>query len=341
MYLSRLTALPGVSGDEGAVRCFIKEQIAPYCDRVETDKMGNLLAFKKGYANCGKTLMLCAHMDEVGLIASRITEEGFVTFKTVGGIDPRVLISKRVCVGKQAHPGVIGRRAIHLLSAEERKQMPKIKDLYIDIGAKNKKEAEKKVKVGDYIVFDSAYREFGDGLIKAKALDDRAGCAALIEAAKTDCAWDVCFAFTVQEEVGLRGAKVCGKHVAPDFVVVVEGTTCSDLPETKERMVSTRLAKGVALSFIDGSTCYNRSLVQAVYDLAKTNDIPIQFKQTATGGNDAGALHLAAGGIKTVSLSVPARYIHSPSSVIARSDYQAMLDLIQCLMKEVQHVYIA
>jgi len=338
MYLSELTALPGVSGDEGAVRRYIKEKITPYCDRVEVDKMGNLLAYKKGTVGSGKTLMLCAHMDEVGLIAARITEDGFIKFKTVGGIDPRVLISKRVLVGKDALPGVIGRRAIHLLSAEERKQVPKIKDLYIDIGAKNKKEAEKKVQVGDYIVFDSTYREFGDGLVKAKALDDRAGCSALLEVARKDCAWDVCFAFTVQEEVGLRGAKICGKKVVPDLAVVVEGTTCSDLPDTIDKMVSTRLGEGAALSFIDGSTCYQRPLVDAVYQLAKANEIPVQLKKTATGGNDAGALHLASGGIKTVTISMPARYIHSPASVIAKADYESVVKLLNCLIEEVQHV---
>jgi len=338
MYLSELTALRGVSGDEGTVRNYLKEKLMPLCDKIEVDKMGNLLAFKKGKTNCEKTLMLAAHMDEVGLICSRITDEGFIKFKTVGGIDPRVLISKRVLVGEKALPGVIGRRAIHLLSADERKQMPKVKDLYVDIGVKNKKEAEKKVRIGDYISFDSDYRLFGEGLVKAKALDDRAGCAALLAAAEETCDWNLCLAFTVQEEVGLRGAKVCGKVVKPDLALVVEGTTCSDLPGTEEHKMSTRLGGGAALSFIDGATCYNRPLMEFIFDLAKSKNIPVQLKQTATGGNDAGALHVAAGGIPTAVISVPARYIHSPSSVISLADLQAVTSLVKCVIQEVSHV---
>ncbi len=340
MYLSELTGLPGVSGDEYAVRAYVKEHLAPYCDKIEIDSMGNLMGFKKGTGNTGKTLMLCAHMDEVGLIISRITEEGFLKFKTVGGIDPRVLISKRVLVGKEGLPGVIGRKAIHLLTPEERKKAPKIKELYVDIGAKNKKEAEKKVAIGDYIVFDSAYREFGDGLVKAKALDDRFGCAVLLELAKEECFWDVCFAFTVQEETGLRGARLCARKVKPNLAVVLEATTCSDLPENDTNMISTRLGSGAAISFIDGTTSFNRNLVGWLYTLGQEKNIPVQYKQTATGGNDAGIIHISAGGILTASISVPARYIHSPASVISLADYQAVKALTKVLIQEVQHAYV-
>lgn len=338
MYLSELTGLPGVSGNESAVRYFIKKKMEAACDRVEIDSMGNLTAYKKGRGNSGKLLMLCAHMDEVGLIVSRITEEGFLKFKTVGGIDPRVLISKRVLVGQAGHHGVIGRKAIHLLAPDERKKASKIKDLYVDIGAKNKKDAEKRAAVGDYVVFDSRYVPFGDGLVKAKALDDRAGCSILLELAEEVSDWDLCFAFTVQEEVGLRGAGLCARRVQPDLALVLEATTCSDIPGTEEAMKSTRLRGGAALSLVDGSTSYNRELVMKLYHLAQKKGVSVQFKQTATGGNDAGAIHVAAGGIPTVAISVPARYIHSPASVIALSDYEAAKELTRILIQEVQHV---
>ena len=338
MYLSELTALCGVSGNENPVRNYIKEKVAPYCDRVEIDVMGNLLAYKKARQKTDKTLMLCAHMDEVGLIVSRITEEGFLKFKTVGGIDPRVLVSKRVFVGEEKLPGVIGRKAIHLLSPEERKQAPKVKELYVDMGVKNKKEAEKKVSVGDYIAFDSRYMPFGDGLLKAKALDDRAGCSILLELVAESCDFNLCFAFTVQEEVGLRGARLCARRVKPDLCLVLEATTCSDIPETDVNMVSTRLGGGAALSFLDGATSYDRDLVASIYRLAQEKSIPVQYKQTATGGNDAGAIHVSAGGIRTASISVPARYIHSPSSVISLSDYEAARELTRTLIQEVSHV---
>ncbi|MBE7036755.1 MAG: M42 family metallopeptidase [Ruminococcaceae bacterium] len=337
MYLSELTALPGVSGNENAVRTYIKKRIEPFCDRIDIDSMGNMMCFKKGTGNTRKTLMLCAHMDEVGLIVSRITEEGFLKFKTVGSIDPRVLVSKRVLVGEEGLPGVIGRKAIHLLSPDERKKAPKVKELYVDFGAKNKKEAEKQVSVGDYIVFDSEYHEFGDGLVKAKALDDRVGCGALLELAKESCAWDVCFAFTVQEETGLRGARLCARRVQPDLAVVLEGTTCSDIPGTDHNMVSTKLGGGAAISFVDGTTSFNRKLVAWLYQLGQENQIPVQYKQTATGGNDAGIIHVSAGGILVASISVPARYIHSPSSVISLRDYESVKALTKALMQEVEY----
>ncbi len=338
MYLSELTALSGVSGNENAVRSYIRKKIEPVFDRIEVDSMGNLMAFKAGKNNPDKTLMLCAHMDEVGLIVSRITEEGFLKFKTVGGIDPRVLISKRVLVGEKLLPGVIGRKAIHLLTPKERKKAPKVKDLYIDIGAKNKKDAEKKVAIGDYVAFDSSYVSFGEGLIKAKALDDRTGCSILLELAEERCDFNLCFAFTVQEEVGLRGARLCARRVQPDLALVLESTTCSDLPGMEASMISTRLGKGVALSLVDGATSYDRELVKRVYDLGIKNKIAVQFKQTATGGNDAGSIHVSAGGIKTLSLSIPARYIHSPVSVIAEKDYESAKELARTLIREVQHV---
>ncbi len=340
MYLSELTALPGVSGNERAVRNYIKEKIEPLCDRVEIDSMGNLMAFKNGTGNTGKTLMLCAHMDEVGLIVSRITDEGFLKFKTVGGIDPRVMISKRVLVGENALPGVIGRKAIHLLTKDERAKAPEIKGLYVDIGAKDKEDAESKVSVGDYIVFDSPYVPFGDGLVKAKALDDRAGCSVLLQMAKEPCVWDRCFAFTVQEETGLRGARLCARRVKPDMALVLEATTCSDLPGTDKQMTSTRLGGGAAVSFIDGTTKYNRELVQTMYRLAEEKGIPVQFKQTATGGNDAGIIHISAGGIQVASISVPARYIHSPVSVMAMRDYEAVRDLTKLWIGEIDNVNV-
>ncbi len=338
MYLSELTALPGVSGNEDAVRRYIREKIEPYCERVEIDSMGNLLAYQKGWQAGRKTLMLCAHMDEVGLIVSRITDEGFLKFKTVGGIDPRVLISKRVLVGQGGHAGVIGRRAIHLLSPEERKKAPKIKELYIDMGVKNKKEAEKIAAVGDYVVFDSAYVPFGEGLVKAKALDDRAGCSILLSAKEVAGNVNVCFAFTVQEEVGLRGARLCARRVKPDLALVIDVTTCSDLPGTEAPMRSTILGKGAALSLIDGATSYNRELVQRLYQMAQHHHVPVQFKQVAAGGNDAGAIHVAAGGILTAALSLPGRYIHSPSSVISLADYESAKEFVRILIQEAEHV---
>lgn len=334
MYLKELTDLPGVSGDEGQVRAFIADKMQNLCDELVTDSIGNLICLKKGTDENPKRLMVCAHMDEVGLICSRITDDGFIKFKCVGGIDTRVLVSKKVRIGRRLISGVIGAKAIHLQEKEEREQVPKVTDLYIDIGAKDKAEAEKHVSVGDYCVFDSEFVEFGSGFIKAKALDDRLGCACLMSLAEERFAFDLYLVFTVQEEVGLRGARVAAERIRPDAAIVLEGTTCSDVYGTDEKDYSTISGGGAALSILDRGTYYDKELTNALYATAKQHEIPVQFKQTASGGNDAGAIHTAAGGVKTAAISVPARYIHSSTSVVNKSDYEALKALIHTFLKE-------
>lgn len=334
MLLSDLTMLAGVSGNENAVREFIYRSIRDKCDKIEIDSMGNMFALMRGTGKNPKKVMLCAHMDEIGMITSRITEEGFLKFKTVGGIDPRVMVSKRVLVGEKAQPGVIGYKAVHLQDKSEREATAKAKSLYIDIGAKNKKDAEKKVKIGDYIIFDSGYREFGNDRIKARALDDRVGCAILMELAGLRFDFDLYLCFTVQKEVGLRGATVLSNRIDPDLAIVLEATTASDTAETKPENRSAVLGKGAAISIMDRHTYFHKELSQFLYQLAKDNNIPVQYKQSVTGGNDAGAVHLACGGIKTAAVSVPARYIHSPSSVISKKDFNACRALVKLFLQE-------
>lgn len=334
MLLSDLTMLPGVSGNETPVRKYIYEKIKDRCDEITFDSMGNMTALMRGTGTLPKKVMLSAHMDEIGMITSRITDDGFLKFKTVGGIDPRVMVSKRVLVGDQAVRGVIGYKAVHLQEKSERETTAKAKSLYIDIGAKNKKDAEKRVKVGDYIVFDSAYREFGDGLIKARALDNRAGCAVLMGLAGCRFDFDLYLCFTVQEEVGLRGAKILANRINPDLALILETTTCSDVHGTEPEDYATVLGNGVAISVIDRSTYYHKELTQFIYSLAQDNSIPIQYKKTAMGGNEAGAVHLACGGVKTAVLSIPARYIHSPSSVISKKDFEAAENLVHLFLQE-------
>jgi len=334
MYLKELTEIAGPSGNEEQVCNFIFDKVKVFCDEIVKDSIGNLICLKRGSGKNNKKVMVCAHMDEVGFIISRITSDGFLKFKSVGGIDPRVLVSKKVKVGEMGLSGVIGAKAIHLQKREERNKVIKETDLYIDVGAKDKEEAEKYVSVGDYVVFDSDYIEFGDGLIKAKALDDRVGCDILITLAKEKFDFDLYLVFTVQEEVGLRGARVSAERIKPDYAIVLEGTTCSDVYDTEEKDYSTILGKGAALSIIDRSTYYNKELTNAIFETAKKNMIPVQFKKTATGGNDAGAIHLSGTGVKTAAISVPARYIHSPSSVIDKSDYEAVKTLIHTFLRE-------
>ncbi len=323
MLIKELTDLNGISGNENEVRDYIISKIENLCDSYKVDSIGNIIAFKRGSGSKQK-IMLSAHMDEVGFIVSGHTEKGFIKFKAVGGIDDRILPGKKVVIGKKKLSGVIGIKPIHQQEREERDRISKIKQLYIDIGADSKEEAEKLAPLGEFIAFDSDFVNLGYDCIKAKALDDRVGCAVLIEALKHSYDFDLYACFTVQEEVGLRGAQVAAYGVMPDMALIIEGTTCADVPDVEKHEYSTILGNGAALTIMD-RTCYcDRELVQYLYDVAVQNNIKVQYKQTTTGGNDAGQIQRTGTGVKTASISVPCRYIHSPVSVMSRSDYEAV-----------------
>lgn len=323
MLIKELTDLNGVSGNENEVREYIISKIENLCDSYRVDSIGNVIAYKRGSGSKQK-VMLSAHMDEVGFIVSGHTDKGFIKFKAVGGIDDRILPGKKVVIGKKKLSGVIGIKPIHQQEREERDKISKIKQLYIDIGADSKEEAEKLAPLGEFIAFDSDFVNLGYDCIKAKALDDRVGCAVLIEALKHSYDFDIYACFTVQEEVGLRGAQVAAYGVMPDMALIIEGTTCADVPDVEKHEYSTILGNGAALTIMD-RTCYcDRELVQYLYDVAVQNNIKVQYKQTTTGGNDAGQIQRTGTGVKTASISVPCRYIHSPVSVMSRSDYEAV-----------------
>ncbi len=334
--LKELTQLSGVSGNEREVREYILDKIKNKCDDIVVDTMGNIIAKKCGNGKNDKKIMVAAHMDEVGLICSNITEDGFLKFKAVGGIDPKVLVSKRVLVGKNKIPGVIGFKAVHLQTPEERNAPVKMTALYIDIGAKTKEEALSVVSKGDYITFKSDWRELGSSSVKAKALDDRAGCAAMLKLMEESYDFDTYFVFTVQEEVGLRGATIASHRVNPDIALVLEATTCSDVPGVEEKDYSTKLGGGAVLSFMDRSTMYDKGLVKLLEKIAKEKNVPYQFKRTTAGGNDSGAIHTSRAGVRTACISLPARYIHSPASVIAKSDFLAVCSLSKYFLREIE-----
>lgn len=336
MLLKKLTESAGVSGGEQEVRSLIIEEIKNKVDDMYIDKLGNIIAYKKGKKNPEKKVMLSAHMDEVGLIVSSIEDSGLIKFKPVGGIDPRILISKVVEIGEDRVKGVIGAKAIHLQEPQERKKALKIKDLYIDIGSLSKEKTEKLVKIGDYIVFHSNYVEFGNDLIKAKALDDRVGCAILIELLDKEYNFALYTAFTVQEEVGLRGSKVTAFDITPEIALVIEGTTCSDVPGTKPHEYATQLGKGPAISIMDAASYSDKDISKTLYQLGKENNIPVQYKKTTYGGNDAGSIHLTKEGIRTGAISIPCRYIHSPSSIMSKKDYLACIEVVKLFLDKIE-----
>ena len=332
MLLEKLCNAHGVSGDEGDIRRIIKDFVAPFADNIATDVLGNLIVYKKG-KNSHKKIMISAHMDEVGFIVSKITEKGYLRFKTVGGIDTRVILGKKVAF-KNGVKGIIGIKAVHLVSKEEEETVPKVSDLYIDIGASTEEEAKKVISTGDYATFDTIYEGFGNNKIKAKAIDDRAGCYALAKALEEDTEYDLYACFTTQEEVGLRGSAVCAERIKPDAALVLESTTCSDVYKTEPGQEVTKCGGGIAFSFMDGRTITNKTILKKMIKIAEKNNIPYQLKKSTSGGNDAGSIHLAAGGIKTVSASVPCRYLHSPVGVADMGDIEALVSFAKAYIKE-------
>ena len=330
--MKQLCALPGPSGCEDAVREFVLKKVKPFADEIRTDAIGNVMVFRKGRKALERPVVVCAHMDEVGVIIKKITDDGMLKFGFVGGVDPRVVIGRPVRFGDV--PGVIGIKAVHLTTAAERRTMPKTKDLYIDIGATSRAAAEKLVSLGDYGVFDSRVVEFGDGLIKAKAIDDRVGCAALLKLLEDEPPIDTWFCFTVQEEVGLRGAASMAFALDPGFAMVLEGTTAADLAEVKGADAVCRVRGGVVLPFMDGATIYDAALFELLRDACIKRGIPWQTKTRVAGGTDAGRIHKSRAGVRVCAAAAPVRYIHSPSSVAAKADCEAVLAAARAFLEE-------
>ncbi len=325
--LQKLCETNGVSGREDAVRKLILTEIKEHCD-CRVDPLGNILAFKQGKHRPAMTVMLDAHMDEVGLIITSVTENGFLKFRTVGGIQTETLLFRRVMVG--SIPGVISGKPIHLLGSEEQKKLPKPESLYIDIGVASKEEALALVHVGDTAVITGDFIQMGD-TVKAKALDDRVGCAILISLLRSQAEYDFHAVFSVQEEIGLRGAKVAAYTVNPQAAILLETTTAADIAgvEPENRVCS--LGAGPVISFMDRATVYDR----AFYNAAFSAGIPCQPKAAATGGNNAGSVHLSRGGVRTIAVSVPCRYIHSPSCVCKISDIENTYRMAEYMLCEI------
>ena len=335
--LKQLCLLNGISGREDDVRKYIVDKLESFTDcSYRVDALGNVIVEKKGKKTPAKRIMIDAHMDEVGLIVTHITDDGFIRFSSVGGIETGILLGKRVAVNSLN--GVIGVKPIHLLDKENAKKISDEKELYIDIGAETKADAEKYVRPGDSIYFVSEFYEFGDGLIKAKAIDDRLGCALLLDLLEKESEYDFVATFSTQEEIGTRGASVLVSQVRPDYAIVLETTTACDLDGIDESKKVCKLGNGPVVSFMDRGTIYDRELYNKAFEVASENNIPIQTKSLVAGGNNASAIHQSFGGVKTLAISVACRYLHSPSCVISSKDikptYELLNKMIGCLCND-------
>lgn len=333
--LERLEALsnaPGVSGNEGAVRKVVREAIQDYVDEIRVDHLGNLIAVKKLHdaddSGAAKMrVMVAAHMDEVGFMVLDIDSNGYLKFQSVGGVDSRILPAKEVYVGDSAVQGVIGTKPIHLQKRGESGKVMDISQLRIDIGASSQSQAKEKVKLGDYAAFATKFSRVGK-LVKGKAFDDRAGCAALIEVLKEDYPFELYGVFTVQEEVGLRGARVAAYDLNPHVAFVLEGTISDDLPKDKDVSPTSEIGKGPVITLMDRTFFADRRLVELLVETARANDIPYQFKQPGMGGTDAGSIHLAREGIPSATIATPCRYIHSPAALLNPEDLENKAKLV-------------
>jgi len=297
--------------------------------------MGNLICVKRGTKRAPETLMLAAHMDEVGLIVKGFTDDGYVKFACIGGIDRRVLPGKPVFLGPNQVPGVIGSKPVHLTDAQEQERLPPLSEFSIDIGASSRQEAEKFTRLGDFGVFSGETVEFGHGMLKAKAIDDRVGCAVMIELLEKELPIDCTFAFTAQEEVGARGAFGAAFSVRPRFALILEGTTAADIPGTASHRQVCAPGKGPVIPFMDGSTVYDPGLFRLLTELAQEHGIAWQTKRYISGGTDASAIQRSRRGVRVGAISAAVRYLHAPSSVAAIADLESMETLAELFIQAI------
>lgn len=322
--IRQLTEAFGPSGYETEVTELIKTMVEKHADEVKTDVLGNLIAIKNGSQD-GQSIMFAAHTDEIGVVVTHIDDQGFLRFGSVGGVGISTLVGNRV----RFAGGAVG--AIYQEKGSWKELT--LDKLYIDIGAENKEEALKKVKVGEFGIFHREFEDLGDRLI-AKSMDDRVGCAVLIEALKKiqNPKNTLYFVFTAQEEVGLRGARTAAYGLEPDLGIALDVTLTGDMPEARRMAVS--LGKGAAIKVKDSSLITHPKVKDLLVTLAEENKIPYQMEVLVAGGTDAGAIHLTKAGVPSGAISIPTRYVHSPSEMVDMRDVEACVNLVVALAEK-------
>jgi endoglucanase len=333
--LKQICEIPGAPGFEKPVRDLVISLVRPHVDEVRIDNIGNVIALKKGVRNPdGKRVMLAAHLDEIGFIVSHIDEQGFLRFNTLGGFDPKTLTAQRVIVhGKKDLIGVMGSKPIHVMTAEEKTKLPKTTDFFIDLGMP-KEEVDKYITIGDPVTRDRELIEMGD-CVNCKSIDNRVSVFIVIEALKQlkNPAYDVYAAFTVQEEVGIRGANVAAHSINPDFGIALDTTIAFDVPGAAAHEKVTELGKGTAIKIMDAMTICDYRMVAFMKDIATKEAISWQPELLTAGGTDtAGVQRMGKQGAIAGAISIPTRHLHQVIEMAHKSDIaDSIALLVACL----------
>jgi len=341
--LKKLAETPGVPGHEDAIRALTKSELSKLCDSVKTDALGNVIGFRgarapKGRRATGRKVMVVAHMDEIGFIVSHVEEKsGFLRIHPIGGFDPKTLIAQRVMVhGKRKLCGVIGSKPIHIMTPEDRKKLPELQDLHVDLGLPAKTVAAN-VAIGDMVTLEQSFLDLGE-CVTAKALDDRVGVYVMLEALRKlrRHQVDIYAVGSVQEEVGLRGATASAFGVAPDIAIALDVTIACDVPGVSDDKKISRLGEGVAIKIMDSSFIASPKLVKKFQEIARRRRIKHQMEILPRGGTDAGGVQRAGGAVAAMTLSIPTRYVHSVVEMAHKKDIQAAISLLTSFL-EVAH----
>lgn len=331
--LEQLSMANAVSGNEMyLVPTLFGDLCKKYRSTPFIDALGNVILFKKGESS-EKTVAVITHTDEAGFIIKDITDKGFLKFEAVGEIDPRVIISKKVEVGEKKVKGIIGMKAIHLQKKEEREEVVAMKNLYIDIGAKDKKTASKLVSIGDYVSFATDFEALNDTVIKGKALD-RAGIACVTKAIDKKMKYDTYFIFSSQKHIGARGALVALERIRPDYTFVIDAVETADLYKAKPHETTATLHGGAIISAMDAKTIADSELLNIAVNTAKANKIPYQYSNTVHAESETGYVRSAYCGTKAVLIGIPCRYMNTPVSLMSVSDIDCVTNLIAELIEE-------
>jgi endoglucanase len=337
--LEKLSNASGVAGREDEVKDLMKKFLKPYVDEIHEDKLGNVIAIKKGKKDSPK-VMFAAHMDEIGLLVKTISKEGFLQFTKIGGIDDRILLAQKVIVYTEKGPlyGIIGSKPPHIQKEEERKKVLAYDELFIDVGAENEVEARRMgVKIGDPVGFDIKFAKIGRNTVIGKAFDDRAGCAVMVEAVKhlekTECT--VYAVGTVQEEVGLRGAATAAFGIYPDIGIAIDVTIAGDTPGVKESEAPVKLKKGPSLTVADYGLITHPKVLRLLIDAAEENKIAYQLETGLAGSTDAARISLTREGVPSGTVSIPTRYIHNPTSLLNLKDAEDSAKLAVAAVRKI------